>query len=118
MEMQAPTWLKPAIMGAIAGGIATMIVGFNYGGWYLGSSAEKLAQKHQAALAQRFDDEPLAVTVHDSLISGQFELDRDANRLIASIAEKSTCLSRTLKTIPDVELPDFLCGRGHSAILR
>jgi hypothetical protein len=49
MEMQAPTWLKPAIMGAIAGGIATMIVGFNYGGWYLGSSAETLAQKQSTA---------------------------------------------------------------------
>src|SRR5688572_33295661 len=36
MKMQAPTWLKPAIMGAIVGGAVTMIVGFNYGGWYLG----------------------------------------------------------------------------------
>ena len=47
--MQAPTWLKPAIMGAIAGGIATMIVGFSYGGWYLGSSAETLANKQSNA---------------------------------------------------------------------
>lgn len=47
--MQTPTWLKPAIMGAIAGGIATMIVGFNYGGWYLGSSAETLANKQSTA---------------------------------------------------------------------
>ena len=37
--MQTSTWLKPAIMGAIVGGVVTMIVGFNYGGWYLGSSA-------------------------------------------------------------------------------
>jgi hypothetical protein len=36
-------------MGAIAGGIATMIVGFNYGGWYLGSSAGTLAQKQSTA---------------------------------------------------------------------
>src|SRR3989337_760047 len=49
MEMQAPTWLKPAIMGAIAGGVATMVVGFNYGGWELGSSAETLAQKQSTA---------------------------------------------------------------------
>jgi hypothetical protein len=49
MEMQTPTWLKPAIMGAIVGGIATMLVGFNYGGWYLRSSAETLAQKQSAA---------------------------------------------------------------------
>jgi hypothetical protein len=49
MKMQTPTWLKPAIMGAIAGGIVTMIVGFNYGGWYLGSSAETMAQKQSTA---------------------------------------------------------------------
>jgi hypothetical protein len=49
MEMQTPTWLKPAVMGAVAGGIVTMIVGFNYGGWYLGSSAEMLADKQSDA---------------------------------------------------------------------
>lgn len=47
--MQAPTWLKPGIMGAVVGGIATMVVGFSYGGWYLGSSAETLAQKRSDA---------------------------------------------------------------------
>ena len=47
--MQTPTWLKPAIMGAIVGGVVTMTVGFNYGGWYLGSSAETLAQKQSTA---------------------------------------------------------------------
>ena len=47
--MQIPTWTKPGIMGAIAGGIVTMIVGFNYGGWYLGSSAETLAHKESNA---------------------------------------------------------------------
>lgn len=47
--MPMPTWLKPGIMGAIAGGIATMLVGFNYGGWYLGSSADSLAQKQSSA---------------------------------------------------------------------
>ena len=47
--MQAPTWLKPGIIGAVFGGIATMIVGFDYGGWYLGSSAETLAQKRSTA---------------------------------------------------------------------
>jgi hypothetical protein len=47
--MQAPKWLKPSIMGAIAGGIATMILGFNFGGWYLGSTAETLADKQSKA---------------------------------------------------------------------
>ena len=46
-------WVKPAVMGAIAGAIVTMLVGFNYGGWLLGSSAERLAtQQSTAAVVQ------------------------------------------------------------------
>ncbi|MBL8709045.1 MAG: hypothetical protein JNL25_07625 [Rhodospirillaceae bacterium] len=47
--MQSPSWIKPGILGAIVGGIATMIVGFSYGGWYLGSSADSMAQKQSDA---------------------------------------------------------------------
>jgi hypothetical protein len=47
--MQAAPWLKPGIYGAIVGGIATMIVGFNFAGWYLGGSARLLADKQSTA---------------------------------------------------------------------
>jgi hypothetical protein len=47
--MEAPTWLKPAIMGGIVGAIATVFVGFNQGGWVLGGSAERTAQQRSAA---------------------------------------------------------------------
>jgi len=47
--MEAPTWLKPAITGAIVGAIATMFVGFTQGGWMLGSSAERMAEQRSAA---------------------------------------------------------------------
>lgn len=47
--MEAPTWLKPAISGAAVGAVATMILGFSQGGWYLGSSAERMAQERSAA---------------------------------------------------------------------
>jgi hypothetical protein len=43
--MEAPTWLKPAITGGIVGAVATMITGFSYGGWMLGSSAETMAEQ-------------------------------------------------------------------------
>ena len=46
--MEAPTWLKPGITGAVVGAIATMVLGFSQGGWYLGSSAEKMAQQQSA----------------------------------------------------------------------
>jgi hypothetical protein len=46
--MNVPVWLKPAIWGAVAGAIATVFVGFNQGGWLLGSSAETMAQQRSA----------------------------------------------------------------------
>jgi hypothetical protein len=46
--MEAPAWLKPAISGGLAGAVATIIVGFSYGGWMLGSSAETLAEQRSS----------------------------------------------------------------------
>ena len=42
--------LKPLLQGAVAGAIATIFVGFNWGGWSLGSTADKMA-KEQSELA-------------------------------------------------------------------
>lgn len=43
--MNIPTWTKPAVVGVIAGAVATMVLGFSQGGWYTGSSAERLAKQ-------------------------------------------------------------------------
>ena len=51
--MKIPTWLKPAIAGGLAGAVITMVVGFNQGGWYSNSSAERLAyDRSQVAVIQ------------------------------------------------------------------
>ena len=42
--------LKRLLQGAVAGAIATIFVGFNWGGWSLGSTADKMA-KEQSELA-------------------------------------------------------------------
>jgi hypothetical protein len=42
--------LKRLLQGAVAGAIATIFVGFNWGGWSLGSTADKMA-KEQSDLA-------------------------------------------------------------------
>jgi hypothetical protein len=47
--MNVPVWLKPAIWGGVVGAIVTSFVGFNQGGWMLGSSAETMAQQRSAA---------------------------------------------------------------------
>jgi len=53
--MQVPSMLqgeslKRLLQGAVAGAIATMVVGFGWGGWSLGSTADKMA-KEQSELA-------------------------------------------------------------------
>lgn len=43
MPMRQPTWLKPGIWGAVIGAVGSMIVGFSWLGWTLGSTADRLA---------------------------------------------------------------------------
>lgn len=42
MQWQA-AWLKPGVWGMVVGAVATMIVGFSWMGWVLGSTAERMA---------------------------------------------------------------------------
>ena|ERR1700675_1564538 len=45
METQRSSWLKPAIWGVVLGSVATMIVGFSWGGWTTGGTAERMASE-------------------------------------------------------------------------
>jgi hypothetical protein len=47
--MQIPTWIKPAVYGAGAGAVALAIVGFNWGGWVTGATAQKMADSASVA---------------------------------------------------------------------
>lgn len=51
--MSIPVWVKPAAAGAVAGGIVVAIVGFAWGGWVTGGSAQ--ASALAAADASRTD---------------------------------------------------------------
>ena len=76
--MQTPTWLKPAILGAIAGGVATMIIGFSQGGWYTGGSADRMAsQKSTSAVIAALI--PICVS--------QSKLDPDSTAKLAALGE-------------------------------
>jgi hypothetical protein len=45
--------LKRLLQGAAAGAVATMIIGFNWGGWTLGSTAEKqIKDAEQASIVR------------------------------------------------------------------
>lgn len=42
MQLQVP-WLKAAVWGVVVGSVGTMIIGFSWLGWTLGSTAERMA---------------------------------------------------------------------------
>ncbi len=41
--MNSPEWLKTAVSGAVIGAGALAIIGFSWGGWVTGATAEKMA---------------------------------------------------------------------------
>lgn len=47
--MNTPEWLKPTLWGAAGGAIALAVVGFAWGGWMTGSSANEMAQQEAKA---------------------------------------------------------------------
>jgi hypothetical protein len=42
---QMPLWIKPVVWGAVAGSVATMIIGFGWGGWTTSSTSTRLARE-------------------------------------------------------------------------
>jgi hypothetical protein len=43
--MHVPQWLKPGFWGIVVGALGIMIIGFSWGGWVLGSTAESMAKE-------------------------------------------------------------------------
>ena len=49
--MKLPEWTSPGVWGAVIGGVATMIIGFSYGGWTTaGSTARMVSEQSGAAV--------------------------------------------------------------------
>ncbi len=102
--MQTPIWLKPAVIGAVVGAVATMVLGFSQGGWYLGSSAEQLAdQRSEAAVTAALV--PVCIS--------QSKLDPDATSKFAQFGAIKTTYERrdfVMKagwaTVPAAESPN------------
>src|SRR5205823_4336056 len=54
----------------------------------------RLQQCDKPALAHRLDHQAVAVAVHDRLVARQFEIDGNANRLVAAVAEQADVARR------------------------
>ena len=48
MQLQVP-WAKPAAWGVVVGAVGSMIIGFSWLGWTLGSTAERMAAERANA---------------------------------------------------------------------
>ena len=58
--MATPEWVKPAVWGVVGGAIGAMIVGFVWGGWVTGGTAEEMVSTGaESAIVQAFT--PLCV---------------------------------------------------------
>ena len=58
--MKIPESVKPAVWGMVGGGIATMIIGFSWGGWITAGAAGQMENASaKAAIVQAFT--PLCV---------------------------------------------------------
>lgn len=42
--MNTPEWLKPGLYGGMIGAVVVTVVGFSWGGWMTGGSANKMAR--------------------------------------------------------------------------
>ncbi len=102
--MQAPTWLKPAITGAVIGGIATMAIGFSQGGWYLGSSAENLARKDSAAAVIEALA-PICVSQSRADPQGTFKL-VELEAITSSYGRRDFVMQTGWATMPETEAPN------------
>jgi alpha/beta superfamily hydrolase len=79
--MQFPRELKPALWGAVGGAAALAIIGFSWGGWVTGGTAERLA-KQRASTAVVAALAPICVD--------NFQRDKDAPAQLVELKKVSS----------------------------
>ena len=103
MKMSLPQWTKPAVWGGVCGAIAVMIVGFSWGGWMLGGTAERMA-------VQRSDAAVVAGLV--PFCVNQFRAQADAPARLTQLKQTSSWQRRDFverggwATMPGTERPN------------
>ncbi|MCH7795790.1 MAG: hypothetical protein IH900_11740 [Proteobacteria bacterium] len=73
--------IKPALLGAVGGGIVLAIIGFAWGGWVTGSTAQKMAEElAQTAVVARLA--PICVE--------QYNQDSEKDQKLKELKEESS----------------------------
>ena len=107
--MNLPEWLKPALYGVVAGAAAITIVGFSWGGWVTGGSAQEMAAD-QARLEVVAALVPICVE--------QSRVDPNATATLASLMDESSykrgdmLMDTGWATMPGSADPDIRVARA------
>ena len=89
--MHMPDWTKPALVGAAAGAVVLAILGFTWGGWVTGGTAQDMADKQiQSAVASALTPYCVLKSQTDpNRVAVQGELDAASNYQHQTIIEKA-----------------------------
>ncbi|SIT18280.1 hypothetical protein SAMN05421759_12917 [Roseivivax lentus] len=101
--MNTPEWLKPGIYGAVIGAVFVGVVGFTWGGWVTGGTANEraMAMAHGDVVASMV---PVCV---DMARSDPARTDKLTSIRAASTYQKRDALMATgWATVPGSEAPD------------
>ncbi|MFO1058037.1 MAG: hypothetical protein U1E53_13840 [Dongiaceae bacterium] len=113
--MQIPTYVKPALWGAVAGAVIMSIVGFRTLGWTTAGSAERAATE-RASVA--------VVTAMVPFCVAKAQQDGDATKLVKLRAEESSYARSQLvqaagwATMPGTSAADDGLARACAETLR
>ena len=112
--MQIPMELKPALWGACGGAVALAIIGFNWGGWVLGATAEQNAKRAASAAV---------VAALAPICADKFRQNADAGANLAemqkiNVWQQGAYLEKGgFATLPGASLPDSAVARACAELL-
>ena len=112
--MEIPMQLKPALWGACGGAVALAIVGFNWGGWVLGATAEQNAKRAASEAV---------VAALAPICADKFRQNADAGANLAemqkiNVWQQGAYLEKGgFATLPGSNLPDSAVARACADLL-
>lgn len=112
--MKLPAELKPACWGAVGGAVALAIIGFTWGGWTTGGTAEKVATKRAEAAV---------VAVLAPICADRFRQQPDAAANLAELKKVSSWDQRAFvekggwATMPGQDAPETGVAKACADIL-
>ena len=112
--MKMPTWIKPGIYGAIVGAAVIAFVGFSWGGWVTGGTANDMAE----TMAR---DDVVAAMVPVCLEMAQTDPERLAKlttiRDASGYQQSSALMDAGWATMPGTDAPDRAIAKACLAAL-